>query len=96
MTNLGAYNLVDTTDVDKIIAQLETEGMSETDIFKFKLDMIVFVNYLETYLNKNLAQADEFDLEKFYEYALNDPSLTELAERRVKNARKGLEIYKKL
>ncbi len=94
LSNEHAYIIVDTTDVDRITAKLEKSGMNKAEIFQFKLDMVAFVNFLETNLNKELSQADEFDLKKFGEYAKTDPTLGVLAERRLNNARTGLEILR--
>ena len=90
----NTHNTIDTTIADKLADELEQEGFGSTEAFKFKLDMVDFINFLRSNLDKDLNQADELDVIKFKDQLRSDIAFLELVDRRVKNALVGLQKLK--
>ncbi|MCD5407380.1 MAG: hypothetical protein LRZ99_06790 [Desulfotomaculum sp.] len=92
MTN--KLGIMDTTIVDKLAGELEQAGFGSSAAFKFKLDMVDFINFLRSRLDKDLNQADEEDVIKFKDQLRTDISFLDLIDRRAENARIGLRQLK--
>lgn len=94
---MGAYNVVDTTLVDKITEQLvKVKKLDEGTLTKFRVDMIYFLNYVESQLHKEINNIDETDFLKYQEHLRDDYTFLDLADRRMSNARKGLEFLQQI
>ncbi|MBM7855755.1 uncharacterized protein YnzC (UPF0291/DUF896 family) [Desulfohalotomaculum tongense] len=90
----SAYSIIEIPLVNELAKKLEEEGMSASEVFKFKIDMTYYVNFLRTYLNKDLEQSNELDLEGFKQHLRRDFVFLELEERRIKNVQLGLQKLK--
>ncbi|WP_031515250.1 hypothetical protein [Desulfofalx alkaliphila] len=91
-----AYNIIDTTIVDQLAEKLEEEGASPGEVFKFKIDLVNFQNFVQSSLDKGFEQVDELDIEKYKEFLKTDIAFPELVGRRLENVRIAMEKLKEI
>lgn len=90
----GAYNIIEVPLVEELAKQMENEGMNSSEAFKFRIDLLYFANYLRTYFNKELEEADEMDLAEYKKFLSQDITFYDLEERRYENAKLALQKLK--
>ncbi|MTI79817.1 MAG: hypothetical protein FH758_02870 [Firmicutes bacterium] len=92
----GAYSIIETPTLEKIAGMLEQEGMDSSEVFKARIDITYYVNFLRSFLNKDLSESNELDLEEFRKYIKKDINFPELDARRYNHAKLAMEKLKEI
>jgi site-specific recombinase XerD len=97
MVSMEAYNIIDTTLIDKIADRVAAEeNLDAGELLKFRADLVFFVNFLQSQLVKELADANELDVVKYKDFIREDYTFKDIVGRRLNSAKKGLDVLKQL